>query len=63
MKAEYVSYGDDLFVANVARIPSATNLREFTLRDQKQTGSDEGLIEYLAKHNHWTPFGHPQITP
>ena len=23
---------------------------------------DEKLIRYLAAHNHWTPFGHPQIT-
>ena len=23
---------------------------------------DEKLIAYLAKHNHWTPFAHPQIT-
>ena len=23
---------------------------------------DEKLIRYLAKHNHWTPFAHPQIT-
>ena len=23
---------------------------------------DERLITYLATHNHWTPFGHPQIT-
>lgn len=23
---------------------------------------DFGLIRYLAKHGHWTPFGHPQIT-
>ncbi len=23
---------------------------------------DERLIRYLAKHNHWTPFAHPQIT-
>ena len=23
---------------------------------------DAKLIEYLAKHNHWTPFAHPQIT-
>ena len=22
----------------------------------------EKLIRYLAKHNHWTPFAHPQIT-
>jgi len=23
---------------------------------------DKKLISYLAKHNHWTPFSHPQIT-
>jgi thymidylate synthase (FAD) len=23
---------------------------------------DARLIRYLAKHEHWTPFGHPQIT-
>ena len=23
---------------------------------------DAKLIRYLAKHNHWTPFAHPQIT-
>jgi thymidylate synthase (FAD) len=23
---------------------------------------DQKLIKYLAKHNHWTPFAHPQIT-
>lgn len=23
---------------------------------------DEKLIKYLATHNHWTPFGHPQIS-
>ena len=63
MKVEYVSHmGDDLFVANVARISFSNESKEFTLREQKQIGSDEGLIEYLAKHNHWSPFGHPQIT-
>ena len=24
--------------------------------------SDKNLIDYLAKHNHWTPFSHCQIT-
>jgi thymidylate synthase (FAD) len=24
--------------------------------------SDRKLIRYLARHNHWTPFAHPQIT-
>ena len=23
---------------------------------------DKKLLSYLAKHNHWTPFAHPQIT-
>lgn len=63
MKVEYVIHmGDDLFVANVARTSFSNESKEFTLREQKQIGSDEGLIEYLAKHNHWSPFGHPQIT-
>lgn len=30
-------------------------LRVLSLKDVK-------LIQYLAKHNHWTPFAHPQIT-
>lgn len=63
MNAEYMCHmGDDLFVANVARVSFAKENKEFTTREIKQVGSDEGLIEYLAKHNHWTPFGHPQIT-
>jgi thymidylate synthase (FAD) len=26
------------------------------------SSKDTKLIQYLAKHNHWTPFAHPQIT-
>lgn len=29
--------------------------RDLSIKDKK-------LIDYLAKHNHWTPFAHPQIT-
>ena len=29
---------------------------------RKLSERDEKLIRYLAKHNHWTPFAHPQIT-
>ena len=29
---------------------------------KKLAETDKKLIEYLAKHNHWTPFGHPHIT-
>jgi len=34
---------------------NAEELRVLSLKDVK-------LIQYLAKHNHWTPFAHPQIT-
>jgi len=63
LKAEYIAHlGDDLLVANIARISFDKESKEFTLRKDKEKGSDEGLIQYLAQHNHWTPFGHPQIT-
>lgn len=56
MKAEYMSHmGDDLFVANVARVSFAKEKEVF---DQ----SDERIIKFLARENHWTPFGHPQIS-
>lgn len=62
MKAELISImGDDLMVANVARVSFNKESTEFTYRKDKAKGSDEGLIEYLAKHHHWTPFAHPQI--
>jgi thymidylate synthase (FAD) len=29
---------------------------------ERLSDNDTRLIKYLAKHNHWTPFGHPQVT-
>jgi len=29
---------------------------------RKLSDRDAKLIRYLAKHNHWTPFAHPQVT-
>jgi len=56
MKAEYVDHmGDDLRVVNAARVSFKKESKEFV-------GQDERLINYLAKHNHWTPFSHPMIT-
>ena len=53
---EYVDHmGDDLTVVNAARVSFSNHKEEFDDRD-------EGLIKYLADHNHWTPFAHPQIT-
>ena len=46
--------GDDLMVVNAARVSFEKESYEMTLGDQK-------LISYLAKHNHVTPFFHPQI--
>ena len=46
--------GDDLMVVNAARVSFAKESHEFSLADEK-------LIMYLAKHNHSSPFFHPQI--
>ena len=47
--------GNDLTVVNSARVSFSNHKEEFEEKDEK-------LIRYLAKHNHWTPFAHPQIT-
>lgn len=53
---QYISHmGDDLTVVNAARVSFNKESEEFGDRDEK-------LIRYLAKHKHWTPFAHPQIT-
>lgn len=46
--------GSDLTVVNAARI-------SFSKRSTSLTDKDIGLINYLASHNHWTPFAHPQV--
>ena len=72
---EYVNHmGDDLMVVNAARVsfakesewgmteenydwyPGKTEPFSPTLQEK-----DSKLISYLAKHQHWTPFAHPQI--
>jgi len=47
-------FGNDLSVVNAARVSFAKESHEMTLGDEK-------LISYLAKHNHNSPFFHPQI--
>jgi thymidylate synthase (FAD) len=49
------SMGDDLRVVNAARVSFAKEHKEFE-------NNDVGLINYLARHNHFTPFTHVQIT-
>ena len=46
--------GSDLTVVNAARV-------SFDKHHTELEDNDEKLIAYLAKHGHWTPFGHPQI--
>jgi thymidylate synthase (FAD) len=62
-------FGSDLTVVNAARV--SFNKESGWDGEQHWTGSitdrklperDEKLISYLAKHKHWTPFAHPQIT-
>ena len=47
--------GSDLSVVNAARVSFAMEHTEF---DDK---NDTKLINYLAKHNHWSPFGHASM--
>jgi thymidylate synthase (FAD) len=47
--------GTDLSVVNAARI-------SFGKRKEFMDTSDEKLIRYLAKHDHWSPFAHTSIT-
>lgn len=75
MKCEYIDHmGSDLTVVNSARVsmnkesewelePSFDN-GYISTRDLKQKLSDKDvkLINYLAKHNHFTPFTHAMIT-
>ena len=46
--------GTDLSVVNAARVSFAKESNEFSKQDAK-------LIHYLAKHNHWSPFGHASL--
>ena len=43
--------GTDLTVVNAARV-------SFGKKKERFEEGDEKLIKYLAKHNHWSPFGH-----
>jgi len=74
MKAEYIDHmGDDLRVVNAARVSFDKESdwdvelltgfeNDATIYNKVLEEKDEKLISYLAKHNHWTPFSHPQIT-
>ena len=58
--------GSDLSVVNAARVSFAKTSEWDSIPDvgpvegYLQVG-DEKLIKYLAKHNHWSPFGHASM--
>lgn len=61
--------GDDLMVVNAARVSMAKESEWIMSMDQGDhmpwphlSERDEKLISYLARHGHWTPFSHPQVS-
>jgi len=53
---EYVDHmGSDLSVVNAARV-------SFDKHSDELVDADAKLIRYLAKHGHWTPFGHAHVS-
>lgn len=73
MKATYIDHmGSDLTVVNAARVSFAkesdwitnppTYLDTVETAIVSMSDKDAKLIAYLARHAHWTPFAHPQIT-
>lgn len=57
MKVEYIDHmGSDLSVVNAARCSFAKQ------HDKFDDTKDTKLINYLARHGHWTPFAHAFVT-
>ena len=57
MKVEHVDHmGSDINVVNAARVSFAKETQEFDLE------KDSKLINYLAKHNHWSPLAHTSVS-
>ena len=55
MDVELIDHmGSDASVVNAARVSFGKRITEMSEGDTK-------LIKYLAKHNHWSPFGHASL--
>lgn len=55
--------GTDLSVVNAARVSFAKKSELIEDSGGLHLGDpDKRLISYLARHNHWTPFGHTAVT-
>jgi thymidylate synthase (FAD) len=57
--------GSDLTVVNSARV-SFNKESSWEYESQEDipclSDKDKKLVSYLARHGHWTPFAHPQVT-
>ena len=60
--------GSDLSVVNAARVSFAktsdwesTHIPDTGGIERKLSNADQKLIKYLAKHGHWSPFGHASV--
>jgi thymidylate synthase (FAD) len=65
------SMGNDLHVVNAARVSMAKESEWDWKKDEDDMGmfwehvlseKDTKLVNYLAKHGHWTPFSHVMVT-
>lgn len=66
LKAELIDHmGTDLSVINAAKV-SFDRVDDHWIDEEEakrlNVKSHPGLIRYLAKHNHWTPFAHTSIS-
>ena len=64
---DYIDHmGSDLMVVNAARVSfakeSSWDYTDSAFPSNSLPEKDQKLIAYLAKHKHWTPFAHPQIS-
>ena len=69
MNVELLDYmGSDLTVVDAARVSFDKKSEWESIKDNDGVtkkvlnNKDARLLKYLAEHNHWTPFSHPQIT-
>ena len=61
MQVTYIDHmGSDLSIVNAARV--SFNKESAFDENNVLKQSDEKLINYLAKHNHWTPFAHAFVS-
>src|SRR5690554_6338581 len=57
MQVDYICHmGGDVNVVNAARVSFAKEVSEMDME------KDTKLINYLAKHNHWSPLAHTSIS-